>query len=302
MGKTDMVEAIQAYIARIDQEKSQGRAVLRQEDFEAIAVELGFDEAARQELEARADEHMLKGQGYRGQGLYDEAIEAYGVALELEPWCLEPVKAMAETHTHAWEASGRPHHQRRGQELCQQWIERVPADTEPYALIKRLQTQPTHNSGSGRRLAWGVAVLAVLVGVIALNVDDSRSNPGGIAETVSAEVERAPEPIPTSSMTPLNGGVDTPPEPEIEVALVIPEDKPELVGLAIDLDRVNPYRLSHQSDELSISVKGHIVNGTSSKIESIKVEFHVLDEQEHCYGRNEKSTSWIRISNIDRAM
>ena len=158
MSNKAMMDAIQAYIARIDRE-SQRPTVLRQEDFESIAVELGLDEAARKELENRADEHMLKGRGYRAQGLYAEAIEAYGVALELEPWCLEPVKAMAEAHVQAWEASGQVDHQNRGRHLCQQWIERVPADAAPIAqtfadetdwLNRRTNTRLDHRDDGGR--------------------------------------------------------------------------------------------------------------------------------------------------------
>ena len=55
------------------------------------------------------------------------------------------------------------------------------------------------------------------------------------------------------------------PEPEIDVALTVPEDRPELAGLGFDLDGVSSYRLSQDSAELNLSEKGYIVNGTNSK-------------------------------------
>jgi hypothetical protein len=261
MSGDDSLDAVHAYIARIDSERQAQGTVLSQEDFEAIAEELGLDAEARAELESRAEEHMLRGQGFFSQQLLENAVQAFEIARELQPWSLDPIKALARCHAKAWDLEGESTSQAAAKRYCKQWIERSPSDPEPYALMKALKDRAD--------LKKWVRLTSFFVGVGILAAFGGYCTVKGL-EVVGEEVDESKKQAAIISVS-----------PDVEVGLEIPMGRSDLEGLELDLRNVERHHYDwSEPQKIAVTIQGYLHNGTLHEIRQLDVEVQYLDEDE----------------------
>ena len=222
MSETDTVEAVQAYIARLELEREKDGVTLRQADFESIAEELGLDAEARADLERRASEHMMRGEGFLSQELIADAVKSFEIARELQPWSLEPVKFLARSHAQGWKLEGETESRVASRLYCEQWIGRQPADKEPYSLMKSLKERADRKKIF--RLASlfiGVGVVAAMAGIFTVKSFETLE---GQVDQMRVRAELTQTPIQSTAAT-----------QEVSVELQVLESNSKLNGLELDL-------------------------------------------------------------------
>ncbi|MEM6801537.1 MAG: tetratricopeptide repeat protein, partial [Bacteroidota bacterium] len=97
-------EILAAYIEKVLNTQDE---VLSETHLKKVAFELGLDEAAFKELQQVYRAHLTRGNTFYEHGNWEEAIEEYRHAIDLNPLKVEGLMAQSRAYEAFWRESGK---------------------------------------------------------------------------------------------------------------------------------------------------------------------------------------------------